>query len=602
MKIFILGLALIFSSQCFANSYDLISVKTVQADRTLVDTGRDVDIQAQLRIVPNKARIFREAASLVSPGTEKLAKEFSDNQALIMGLIEDSNELAARYVKLDLTANIPNLQSNPDFIKYNELKTQFFTDLNSLMETEIHPGLENELEVIFGPDNSSDGPNPEAEFLGIIRILSSTLDKLASNLQKQFEGKVALEVKAFHLTQTNQRVLIGPSPYVDIDQCIPSPSKRFEILPSDSAQHEFEFARQIAPVANDIISGAFKEQVKIQLAVLKEKGRELEKAVKTELLDKIVSDIKQIDIAAAADRKKAGTLVNSIERLNQNLSNLKLTLRSFDTDRLALLNNFSASINNISTEVALIARELPGQIKDIEKNLEDIAQGTLGNVEKDIEDFIADLTQQVINTDVVTNYFKEVAQIAKTYKAMTTIRDAGANINAKINKISVNKLVDASLALDELCQPRNSGDKIIIEARLFNGDGSVIAHPPNRVYKLRDLNWHVTTRGFLAFAHPEKSSKVTTQQDYQAVPAIAWYFKKDKPNNDTYNDLWSPGYGFTTMAMNFNDNDSFELGLGVSFSFFRDLLHVSYGWNIQTDSEFYSIGINPLVFEELFRK
>ena len=153
-----------------------------------------------------------------------------------------------------------------------------------------------------------------------------------------------------------------------------------------------------------------------------------------------------------------------------------------------------------------------------------------------------------------------------------------------------------------MCQARHSGDQISIEARLLARDGSVIANPPDRVYKLRDLNWHISTRGFLAFAHPEDSSRVTTQQEYQAVPAIAWYFKKDKVNNNTYNDLWSPGYGFTAMAMNFNDNDSFELGLGVSVTFLRDLLHVSYGYNLQTDSEFYSIGINPLVFQELFSK
>jgi hypothetical protein len=56
------------------------------------------------------------------------------------------------------------------------------------------------------------------------------------------------------------------------------------------------------------------------------------------------------------------------------------------------------------------------------------------------------------------------------------------------------------------------------------------------------------------------------------------------------------------MAMNFNDSDSFELGLGVSATFLRDLLHISYGRNIQTQSEANSIGISPLVFEKLFSK
>jgi hypothetical protein len=595
---------MLICSSSFAETIDeLISVKQVKKDRTLIDVGQDLDIQAHLRIVPDKSQVLAKAARLMSKESIELAENFASNLATIRELIIQSNELAVLFVKLDLSLDKSKLQKNPDYNNYIGIKKHFFDNLLKLASKELYPGFEEEISAVLGKsESSSENPDPEGEFYSFAKILTTTLDSLSDNFQQQLDGVVSLEIKAYHYTQTNNRVLIGPRPYVEIEQCAATPLKRFEMLPSESAQQEIEFARQLAPVANDIMSGKFKEQVSVQINELRARARELEHSLKTDLLDKIVKDIKKIDVLNTTKRLAVDKLVGSVEQLNQKLKTLKASLRATDTSQISQLSNFATSIDYIPGEVGLIIEGMSGQVRVIKANLKYLAQDTIGNVKSDIEEFLENLNQQVIGEGILTDYFKNVQKIGKTYVAMTEIRDAAANINAKVNQVPVSNLVEGSLVLDELCQLRQSGDKISIQARLFNKDGEVIANPPDRTYKLRDLNWHISTRGFLAFAHPEDSPNVTTQQEYQAVPAIAWYFKKDKPNNDTYNDLWSPGYGFTAMAMNFNDTDSFELGLGVSVTFLNDLLHVSYGWNVQTQSEFYSIGINPLVFQKLFSK
>jgi hypothetical protein len=487
MKRITLCALMLICSSSFAETIDeLISVKQVKEDRTLIDVGQDLDIQAHLRIVPDKSQVLAKAARLMSKESIELAEKFASNLATIRELIIQSNELAALFVKLDLSLDKSKLQESFDFNNYNRIKEPFFTNLLKLADTNIYPELENELSVILESGDPVTGPDPEVNFYGIAQALTSILVSLADNLQQQLDGSVSLEIKAYHYTQFNDRVLIGPLPYVEIEQCVPVPLKRFGLLPSESAQQEMEFARQLAPISNGFMSGEFKAQASIQINELRVRARDLENSLKTDLLNKIVEDIKKIGISPAANRLAIDLLVGSVERLNQKLKALKASLRATDTDRIALLNNFATSIDSLPVEVGAIIEGIPEQVKVIKANLSNIDQEAIGNAKSDIEGFLDNLKRQVIGEGILTGHFKNVKKIGKTYEAMTEIRDAVANINAK--QVPFSDIVDGSLVLSDLCHPLHSGDKISIGAKLVSIDGVVLVNPPDHIYILHGSN------------------------------------------------------------------------------------------------------------------
>ena len=65
--------------------------------------------------------------------------------------------------------------------------------------------------------------------------------------------------------------------------------------------------------------------------------------------------------------------------------------------------------------------------------------------------------------------------------------------------------------------------------------------------------------------------------------------------NRFWNDVFDPGIGVALTLLDHTDEDDFEVGLAATLSVFRSLIWVGYGRNLQAESEFFHVGINPLV-------
>ena len=606
------AVSIVFTIQSRAQD-EVLVFKEVSKDKTSRSITSSVHIQSKLKIDINNKTLLEYATKNV-PGTAAAEEgengKISDYLDELKEVVEMSGSLSASFISFDVTnRTTEEFHSLPQYEKFSKDADKFY-DLLNVVSKDLPEFRQKLNSILLAEPKLKQGQ----EFLKMAEVVKELLGVIEEDLDQRInQSLVSFRIEAYHTTVAGSRAIVGPLPYVSIKECISQPYNPFNIIPDERAMKEYQFASKLAPIAEDAISGKFEDELKMQIEKITTIAQDIKKSIRPDLLDPIINQMKEAQ-DAVQNNPKLSELKNTFDELKSFDNNLDKLSQLSAPDHASFLNSIMGEINKISNDTEQIYNEVKSTPSKVEEILTDALKSgpNTQDLKKSITEYLANIKAEFFDNDkYLTDYFKGIKEIAETYQKMTSIKDAADNLSAKIENFPINAAVGGVISLEDFCQNRSSGDRLKISAILVDAvDQEKVLWKEGHHFTIRDYSWHINTTGFLAFVNPGSDKNVTTKQDYIPSPGIAWYLKKDwrkqdiidKNFNDRIfvNDVWSPGVGMAMMALDFNDDDSFEVGLALSVTMFKNLIHVSYGINLQTESDFFSVGINPLVVKQLF--
>ncbi len=145
--------------------------------------------------------------------------------------------------------------------------------------------------------------------------------------------------------------------------------------------------------------------------------------------------------------------------------------------------------------------------------------------------------------------------------------------------------VDDQVAIVVSLLPRESRDKPPPEQ--FRADFHV-SHWGWQAARWREV------KGQITFVRPEKGDNFAPR----AGVAALWNFHGKATKRKSRLRAVAPGLGIGATFLDFDDDeDNVEVGLGVTVSLFQDLLHLTYGYNLQAETPdggrtYFGIGVS----------
>jgi hypothetical protein len=575
---------------------DILTLFEVGKDKVKTTAGSSVDIQSTVIIEVQEAELY-SLATKFNPSASLDDKSRTEKYILYLPKLKEtvksSSRLSAGYFKYITTPN-------DDFkTEFRQEAGEFFNTINEATKTDgIAPELRPRINAILG----SPSPDPRDEFEKIGKALVELINYIGADLSRRLEQSLfSFRIEAYHISGSGTRTIVGPPPYVVIDDCVRKPYDRFNILPDERAIAEYKFAAEIAPIANDMISGEFRNQLKEQMRTITTAAIEIKSSLKSTLLKEILQDLEQI-ANTANDNIQIKEIINHLKLIENQVESVNRLVSTEESDPMVFMANIVQTFAGFELSVSNFHRILQTSLLKVGSQLPEISDQISETLKQKINEFITSMKSKFLDDDkLLIAYSKKMIDVVRAYKVLTTVKDSATNLSAKVTDLPLSKAVGGRINIDDFCQQRARGDELKISASLRDKNDKKL-YEETHILTLRDFKWHIETQGFLAFVNPGSDENVTTQQNFLAAPGIAWYFKKDSKTMPALNELWTPGLGLAALALDFNDNDSFEIGLAVSATILKKLIHISYGWNLQTESDFFAIGINPLVLGKLFSK
>jgi hypothetical protein len=221
----------------------------------------------------------------------------------------------------------------------------------------------------------------------------------------------------------------------------------------------------------------------------------------------------------------------------------------------------------------------------LQKQLTAIAKSLSANTQKTaqaIESKAGECSQQVE---------LDLKALSTTVNLLVNGREIGAGSFEFSDKVLKHDL-DSLPELTELdlrrTGSRDAGDGVIIRlgAGTAERGGRTLEDYRLRMYKVLT---HVDVAVSLIFADPKKDFGLGSQ--FQAAPSYSVLLKWGRRDSTFWNELLRPGIGLNIAALDFNRDESLEIGLGLAVSAFRDYLQLGYGYNLNTSSGYWFIGL-----------
>lgn len=164
---------------------------------------------------------------------------------------------------------------------------------------------------------------------------------------------------------------------------------------------------------------------------------------------------------------------------------------------------------------------------------------------------------------------------------------AALELGDKVKQLSVEQLPDSvTIPLVNTGQ-RKAGEHVTFKFAVGTAaDGRQVIYTRDLV--MERILWHFDLKANMIWADPKKTTDV---DNFQTAPAYNVLLKRGSRKNPTYNNLFDPGIGLNLSALDFNHDDTQELGLALTFSAFRDLIGVGYGYNVSYGSAYWFFGL-----------
>ncbi len=438
------------------------------------------------------------------------------------------------------------------------------------------------------------------DYAALAEVVRGQIQDLGERVDKALARgtKASMQMRAKLVSTTGSRRLHLDG-YDEIDVFAPRETPRFQLVLDERAHQEVAAAEALRDLVEQAASGELRENLESAWEAL---GDELER-----LTDAIQEDVLRANIETVVDQLGASGEAR-LEGLAAEGQQLLASLDALELDALhetpedaqlliKLIGNVNTQISGAIAGLRTLGTRLDGFTGEITTALQDlpgtIEAGALAQLNQSMATFKAnaDVSAVVTAFGQVRSAFGLVAEIAGD------VLDAAAEIPRDALTQDLDTRLDLLTAGE-----RHSGELIILEAELSKGEGddrTVVARNFQRI-RVRKFGLSVGPRGTLLFTDPKEEA--LADQDWEPSPAVAFMAHYGKRGSRAWNDVFDPGIGIALTMLDHTDEDDVEVGLAATVSLFRSLIWVGYGRNLQAESEFFHVGVNPLVIGSLWKE
>jgi hypothetical protein len=440
----------------------------------------------------------------------------------------------------------------------------------------------------------------EASYEPLARAMQREIAELNARVARALEDapryRVQMRATLVGLLGSRRLHLDG---YDTLQTYAPRETPRFHFGLDERARREVEAADELAQVVRDALSGELKRKLKDAMDALERELDVLREAIEADVLEGNVREA--LDAMRASGDARFGPAIESGETLVATLEALTLDVPPFEaqTDAELLLGIYDALSSQIGGLVAQIGT-LEGQVRGFVDDVETVAEAVPGAVEADALAALRASWERVQANP-------RIAAVVETYR--TVRRSLGLSVDVARASLADERPrtldEDLDTRLDLLIATpdrRHSGDALYVEALVTRGeddDPRIVARTFRKV-RLLHLGLRGEVRGALIFSDPQKNAYA--DQDWEPTPALGYQVHYGKGRSRFWNDVLDPGLGLALTTLDYQDEDDFELGIAANVTLFRSLLWAGYGRNLQAESDFFFVGVNPLAIGRLFRE
>lgn len=383
--------------------------------------------------------------------------------------------------------------------------------------------------------------------------------------------------------------------YDAISEGSPHSFGRFQLIPDERAEREAHAAAAWAPLANAAFQGQLRAELKARLdrirALLHDRGAALEaglRAAENHLRDATGAE------AVAFTQELEGLRVQA-RPLLEGLGDPPATLDQVPTWIAGLQQQLAALQANV--------RGLPARLKEAVARIDRVLLAESATLRAQLK---GDLEPLVSAWDGLESWWKTQVQapldaLAADASPVGTLGEEAEAATRQARDLMGGSL-DTSLDLVRARVPAYPGDEVHLMAtlsrkRVADGAWEEVASD-RQALAVEKYGFYTETRGGLLFVQPRTAG--TREGSFMAVPALLfqarWGFEGAAP---WVNQGVIPGLGLSFSLLDLDDKKDTELGVALNLSFFKNLLWIGYGRDLQAKANYAYLGLNPLVFYQL---
>jgi len=439
-----------------------------------------------------------------------------------------------------------------------------------------------------------------AAMAGVIRNAIDRLDRRVSRALAESDRYAMVMTATLHASTGVRPVHLEGYDRIPVGD--PTPVPRFQFDLDERAEAEIRAADQLGRVVRQAIDGELRAQLDRAVRAVEAELATLRTTLRTDALEGNVRETLG-SIEGAAERE-LGPVRDEGENLLRTLRSLTLDVPPFDADGsgellLTIVRTVTAELRTTTVALSSLETRLDGFTAAVRS----AAEALPGRIESDVVAAFEEAIARVRGDP-------EIAAVVRTLEsvgdALGFTAEIGSDALAAAAGIPRDVLEGLDTRLDLLTAgERHSGDLLLITAELRllgeEGEDAVVVSRTFRRIRVRQYGVRASWRGALLFADARRGD-LAVDQTWEPAPAISYMFHRGARGSRFWNDILDPGIGITATVLDFEDDDDFELGLAASASFLRGLLWVGYGRNLQAETDFFHVGINPLVVGRIWRE
>lgn len=417
--------------------------------------------------------------------------------------------------------------------------------------------------------------------------------RLGSNVEVYMEAKIV--DRAGHATR------VHVDGYDSMAQGTPTPFARYQTVVDERARRDLMAAQSMANFANQFVGGTFQAQVRDTLRDLRSGLDDLHQSLSlTSLKENLTDILNRLAGTQGLELTLVRDDVRSLLGFVDNLSQAPTLAAGSDMDKLI---EFSSILNVKVRRLITDIREAPTKLRNLSDNLKALV------LEKPTllqPDSIAKLD---VSTNVFMKHLVYFNQLIAQYQLVTKSLDVGIGVAQNATDLLPKTLLrdedlDTKIDLRSSGVARHPGDMLVVDVSVMETDPSSgekkTVSKGRQVFRLETYGFYLETRGALLLVDPR--SPIQRKVSYQPTIGLAYHWKYGMRNNPFWNHDMSFGLGFSLAMLDFSDSQPIEIGLAVSATFFRDILWIGYGRNLQAKANYFYIGLNLTEFFSLLRR
>ena len=558
---------------------------TIDPDASLIVEWRENDLLDAL--VGN-----RKTQGVAAVSEEKRLTALRD---LVEAFLEANSALMQAKALGPATLSAAARRANDDLATSGQRALQLAQDYRQALED---AGKTREADAFRTTINAlvlEESYRPLAEFMRA--EIASLNQRVANALAEAPQRRIQMRATLVGAVGSRRLHLAG---YDTFDTFEPRETPRFQFDLDERARQEVQAADEMGEVVRQAVSGEMKQKLQDALRSVDREMEELSEAIRREAI------AGKIDEALARMRESGdarfGPAIDAGETLLSTLDGLRLNTPPFESStRAEVLLQIYAAVRSQVGGLLVQLRGLPAQIEDFVDEVKAVAEALPSQMAAEIE------TRMLLSLDRLRSS-PEIGEVIDIFE--TIRRSLGVNLEiaeAALDGSEVSRKIDDSLdtRLDLLISTpgrRYGGDVVILEAVISEGEqkSDRILGRGFRKIRLQQTGLRGEIRGALIFSNPRKST--LADQAWEPTAAVGYMLHFGRKSGRFWNEVLDPGIGVAMTVLDYQDEDDFEFGLAANISIFRSLLWVGYGRNIQAETDFFHLGVNPLALGRLFRE